>query len=118
MRNKWCVRPVVLLMFLLSLSVAGCIELITAPASAPANDPMAVFDAFNAAVNAHDVDAALGFFADDAVAQLPSQPPPNVFTGKTEIRNWLERDSARNIHVVIADAQVAGDTVTGTARVD
>ena len=77
----------------------------------------AVFDAFNAAVNAHDVDAALALFAEDAVAEFPNQPPPNVYTGTDEIRAWLENDVKDNIQVEIEDAKTSGDTVSATGKV-
>jgi hypothetical protein len=77
-----------------------------------------IFDAFNTAVNAHDVDKALSFFADDATVQFPNQPPPNVFKGATEIRNWLENDAKDNIHVEIENTKTSGDTVSATAKVD
>jgi hypothetical protein len=77
----------------------------------------AVFDTFNAAVNAHDVEKALSFFADDAVASFPGQPPPNVNKGLDEIRTWLEDDIANNIHVEIENSNASGDTVKATAKV-
>lgn len=82
------------------------------------DESTAVFDAFNAAVNAHDVDKALSFFADDATAQFPNQPQPNQFTGSAEIRIWLENDAQDNIHVEIEDVQTSGDRVSATAKVD
>lgn len=93
---------------------------ITVESAEPGSQTLKVFDAFNAAVNAHDVDAALALFADDAVAQFPNQPPPNVHTGTDEIRTWLEGDIANNIHVEVADDKTAGDTVTaiGMVQVD
>jgi hypothetical protein len=87
-------------------------------AAAGLQQPEDVFDAFTAAVNAHDVDTALGFFADDAIVELPDEPPPNVFTGAAEIRSWLERIAQDNIHVEIEDLMASGDTVTATAYVD
>jgi len=79
---------------------------------AQASDPMAVFNAFHAAVNAHDVDAALAFFAPDAVVQFPNQPPPNVFRGTQEIRTWLQAVSAQHIQVTTSNVQVTGDRIT------
>jgi hypothetical protein len=87
------------------------------PATSPAIDPETVFHTFNAAVNAHDVNAALACFAVDASVHFPNQPPPNVFQGETEIRRWLEEDAKQNIHVEIADMQLVGDTLTGIGRV-
>lgn len=78
----------------------------------------AVFNAFNATVNAHNVDAALAFFAEDAVARFPNQPLPNLYTGKEEIRKWLSADAAQNIHVEASEVQVEEDKVTAVARVN
>jgi hypothetical protein len=85
---------------------------------AQAMDPMEVFNAYHAAVNAHDVDAALALIAPDAVVQFPNQPPPNVFKGTQEIRTWLEADFAQHIQVVTENVQVTGERVTWIARVD
>ena len=84
---------------------------------AQASDPMAVFTAFHAAVNAHDVDAALAFFASDAVVQFPNQPPPNVFRGTQEIRTWLEADADQHSQVTTSNVQVTGDRITWDASV-
>jgi len=81
---------------------------------AQAKDPLLVILAFNDAVNAHDVDAALAFFADDAVATVGG-PPPNV--GKEQIRTWLQADIADNIHVESRNYQVVGDKVTWIGKV-
>jgi hypothetical protein len=81
------------------------------------DEPAAVFAAFNAAVNAHDVDGALGFFAAAAVAEFPNSPPPNMLAGTSEIRSWLEADSVQNIHVETDDVRTADNTVTATAQV-
>jgi hypothetical protein len=86
------------------------------PSAARSGDPAALFAAFNAAVNAHDVDTALSYFAADAVAELP--PPYNRRTGSEEIRQWLEADIAQNIHVVVDQVQVSGETVQGIAHVE
>jgi LPXTG-motif cell wall-anchored protein len=86
-------------------------------ARAQVTDPVSVFTAFNAAVNAHDVDAALSFFADDAVVQFPNQPPPNIHRGTQEIRAWLQADAAQHIHVQTDNIQVLGDRVTGIGKV-
>jgi hypothetical protein len=80
-------------------------------------EPVGIFDAFNAAVNAHDVDKALSFFADDAAVQFPNQPPPNLFKGSAEIRTWLENDAKDNIHVEVENTKTSGDTISATAKV-
>jgi len=107
------------LLLLLSL-LNGC----TAPpiaivsTSASAQSPVAVFEAFNAAVNKHDVDAALALFSPNATVQLPNQPPPNVYKGTAEIRQWLEGDAARNIHVAAENLQTQGNKLTGISKVE
>ncbi len=47
--------------------------------------------AIAAAFNAHDIDAILGFFAEDAAMQMPRGPDPfgTRYTGKSEIRAGL-----------------------------
>jgi ketosteroid isomerase-like protein len=87
-------------------------------AHAQATDPKSVFDGFHAAVNAHNVDAALAFFADDAVVQFPNQPPPNVHRGTAEIRTWLQGDADQHIQVATEQLVVAGDKLTWIAKVD
>jgi hypothetical protein len=84
---------------------------------AQAADPKLVFDGFHAAVNAHDVDAALAFFADDAVVQFPNQPPPNVYRGKVEIRAWLQGDADQHIQVTTEQLKVAGDNLSWLGKV-
>ncbi len=100
------------------LTVLAGLLSFTIGAHAQATDPKSVFDGFHAAVNAHDVDAALAFFADDGVVQFPNQPPPNVFRGKTEIRAWLQGDADQHIQVKTEQVKVAGDTMTWIAKVD
>jgi hypothetical protein len=84
---------------------------------AQATDPKSVFDGFHAAVNAHDVEAALAFFADDAVVQFPNQSPPNVYRGKAEIRTWLQGDADQHIQVTTEQLNIAGDKLTWIAKV-
>jgi ketosteroid isomerase-like protein len=91
---------------------------LTADSHAQADDPAAVFHAFNTAVNAHDVEAALALFADDAVVQFPNQPPPNTYRGTAEIRAWLQADAGQNISVQTEQVQVEGDRVSCLGKVD
>jgi len=77
-----------------------------------------VIIALHEANNAHNMDAMLAFFTDDAVANFPDQPPPNVLTGKEQIRTgWLEGDFANNIHIEVRNLQMAGDKVTWMATI-
>lgn len=77
------------------------------------HDPMAVVQAFNEATNSGDIDRVVAFFTDDAVLTAhPSTPPdPGIYTGKQEIRAWLE-PQMQNFHVDSRNMQVNGDTVT------
>jgi ketosteroid isomerase-like protein len=82
----------------------------------PQADAIALVDAFHAAVNRHDVEGALACFTADASAQFPNQSV-RVVQGTAELRQWLEEDAARNIHVSVERVQVEADRVTWTAKV-
>jgi hypothetical protein len=78
-------------------------------------DPASVVMAIVEPLNAGDIDAAMAFFADDAVVKLvPPIPPgsPDTFTGAEEIRAWFEGLVAMNFEIHIEILQVEGDTVT------
>lgn len=67
------------------------------------------------ALNAGDVDAAMAFFADDAVVKLvPALPPgsPDTYSGAEEIRGWFEELMAGNFEMDVEVLDVQGDTVT------
>ena len=66
-------------------------------------DPAEVMDAYTAAINAHDVEAALALVADDAVYERPT----GQFSGHDEIRGFIEGLIARDVKVeVIGDRRV------------
>lgn len=55
------------------------------------SDAQSVIQALDDACNAHDLEAAMDLFAEDAV--VTHTPPPDgvgVYRGKDEIRQWLE----------------------------
>ena len=59
---------------------------------AQGNDPAAVINAFIAAENARNVDAALALLTEDAVInENPLNNPDLIHTGKDEIRTYLQR---------------------------
>lgn len=60
------------------------------------------------AVNAQDLDAALKLFAEDAVVNSGGPAP---FSGKEEIRGWLEGMFADNFHLEIEIVEVSEDRV-------
>ena len=78
----------------------------------PSSDPAAIITAYEMARNKHDVDTALSFFADDAVI---SQRSTN-YSGKDEIRKFLDAVAARGRYIVVSDRQVSGTHVMWTER--
>lgn len=82
-------------------------------------DPLAVVAALYEAVNAGDVEAALALYADDAVIYMPVPPPnmPDTYTGKDEIRVWVENEVARNVEYVLLGTEVDGTRVVATTSV-
>src|SRR5258708_17354646 len=75
-------------------------------------DPAAIVSAYEMARNRRDVDTALTYFADDATISQRS----TTFTGKDEIRKFLDGISARSRFVVVSDRKVNGTRVTWTER--
>jgi ketosteroid isomerase-like protein len=64
------------------------------------------------------LDAALAWYADDAVVTLIGLPPdqPNTFRGKAQIRAWLEELAAHDFNLKLEACQVSDDTVTTLTR--
>jgi ketosteroid isomerase-like protein len=87
--------------------------------SAQESDPVAVVTALYEAVNAGDVEAALALYSDDAGIYMPVPPPgmPDTYTGKEEVRAWIEDEVARNTEYVLLATQVDGATVVATTSV-
>lgn len=91
-------------------AVAGC----QGGESTGPTDPAAVMDAYTAAINAHDVEAALALVDDNAVYDRSV----GAFQGKEEIRGFIEGLIARNVSVeLIGERQVDGERVSWTSRV-
>lgn len=78
----------------------------------PTVDPGAVVTAYELARNRHDLDAALSYFADNAVITQRN----TSFSGKDEIRKYLDTLSTRSRFVAISDRRVSGNIVTWTER--
>ena len=77
-------------------------------------DPGAVVDAYTAALNGGDVEAALGFVADEAVYMRPA----GRFIGKGEVRGFVEDLVSRQARIeLIGDREVYGEYVTWQSRV-
>lgn len=76
-------------------------------------DPLSVVNGWHDALNAYDIDAALSYFADDAVITfVPPLEGSGVYSGKDEIRALYEGFVAANFDCTLTDCQVDGETVT------
>jgi hypothetical protein len=62
--------------------------------------------------SAGDVDASLATFADDAVVNILIPGAPETYTGREEIRAWLEDLVAQRWEGEVEILEVEGDTVT------
>jgi uncharacterized protein (TIGR02246 family) len=82
-------------------------------AHAQATDPLSVLRAFDTAMNARDVEAALALFAEDAVFNAPS----GSFRGRGQIRGYLQSLVTRNYRSEELQTQVAGNRVTSRGSV-
>lgn len=99
---------------LLYVLLAVPILLLTACGGQSPSDPAAVMDAYTAAINAHDVEAALQYVADDAVYDRPT----GQFTSKDEVRTFIEGLIAQDVHVELIGARtVDGEKVTWHSQV-
>jgi hypothetical protein len=85
---------------------------VAARVRAQPSDPAAVITAYEMARNRRDIEAALTYFADGAVISQRN----SAFTGKDEIRKFLDSGSARARFIVVSDRRTSGDHVTWTER--
>ena len=89
-------------------------KLVEVPFPLP-TEPLDVANALLAEMNAYNVGRALELFADNAVVTLV---PTNLYTGKDEIRRWLQELVADNFHVdVVGELSVEGERVTGKTKI-
>ena len=78
-------------------------------------DVLSVIHALDDACNAHDLDAVMALFAEDAVVR--HTPPPDgvgVYHGTEEIHHWFEPQMP-GFHVDSRDQRVEGDTIRWSA---
>jgi hypothetical protein len=87
----------------------------SALAQTPADDPQAVAEAFELARGASDVDAALGQFADNAVVTVQG-PTTRAYTGKDQVRMYLQTFGVRFQTVMRSTPHVQGNSVSWTER--
>lgn len=84
---------------------------------AQASDPVAVITALVAAANAHDLEATMALFADDAVVQIRPEALGSTSTGKDAVRKWFSDLYAGNFSITVADMKAQGNTVTDRATI-
>ena len=87
---------------------------------------LSTLKALVAAFNAHDLDAIMAFFADDAVLEMPRGPDPwgRRFVGRAAVRDGLKArfDGLPDVHYgadshyVDRDMGISQWTVTGTMK--
>jgi hypothetical protein len=83
-----------------------------AVAQGTAAEPGAVVDAMISARNSRDIDVALAMFADNATIGDRAQ----TYTGKEEIRRFLQMAGSRGRTVVMVNRNVRGERVSWTER--
>ena len=78
--------------------------------------PLEVARKLIAAENSHDVEAAVGLFAEDAFARSSM----DTFAGTTAVRVWQQELAAGHLYIEPGEFQVEGDTVRwdGTIAID
>jgi hypothetical protein len=88
-------------------------QLIACRVGPPPQDPHGVWEAFLKAMNAHDLDTAMSFVADDAVFDTVYGDA----AGEQEIRAFLASFFDQDAHTVLQDVRVAGSVVSATEQV-
>jgi hypothetical protein len=97
---------------LVTICIAVSMLVLPATLKAQAADPQSVVKALETAVNAHDMEARLALFTDDAVIQIRPEAFGGTYTGKQQIRKWFEELDAGHFSIAINILNVQGDTVT------
>jgi hypothetical protein len=103
-------RAMVTTIFVLMLAVTGRPPVL---ASAEGTDPASVVAAFDAALNAGDVEATLALFSDDAVVRTQTA----THTGKEQVRRLFQELVADRFQFESSNRRVLGDTETHAAKV-
>jgi SnoaL-like protein len=78
----------------------------------PSADPLQVIIEYETARNQYDLQTALSYFADDATVTQRSA----TYSGKDDIRKFLDNTAARSRFMSVSDRRVLGDEVTWTER--
>jgi ketosteroid isomerase-like protein len=97
-----------------ALALTAALVLRGTPGAAQPPDPAAVIDAYTAALNAGNAEAALAFIADDAVYMRPA----GRFVGKDEVRGFIEGLIRRGVQIeVLGEREVFGEYVRWASHV-
>jgi limonene-1,2-epoxide hydrolase len=75
--------------------------------------PVEVVQAYTAAINDQNVEAALAYVAEEAVYDYPL----GEYRGRDQVRTLFQELVAHQWHVDVEGAEVRGDTVYWTARI-
>ena len=97
---------------LLGVSAAGAQIRTQSSSSSQGGEPAAIVTAYEMARNRGDIDAALAYFADDATITQRN----TTYTGKDDIRRYLEAITGRGRFVVVSNRRVNGIQLTWTER--
>jgi SnoaL-like domain len=95
----------------LVLGVVGTAA-VAAQAQAQVAEPVAIVSAYEMARNRGDFDMAVSYFADDATLTQRN----TVYTGRDEIRRYLESSAGRGRFVVMSNRRLNGNRLTWTER--
>lgn len=98
-----------------ALMIASLLSIVAATGvAAQAPDPATIVDAYTAAINAGNVDAALAFVDDDAIYRRPA----GVFKGKDEVRGFIEDLIGRKAKIeLVGSRESLGDYIYWNSRV-
>lgn len=98
----------------LAAIVFGLLLLFPSGAAAQAPGPAALVEAFDAALNARNVEGVVALFAEDGAIKTQT----GTYTGTAQIRAYIQQIVAQNFQfTLVGSRQVTGDTETHRARV-
>ena len=99
--------PTMVLMFMLVILLASACA-----STQPVTEPVAVIEAFYEALDDGDLDAAMGFVADDASFMIVGPSTTTTYTGPAQIQDYFQRVVNRNTQHELSDLILEDDTVT------
>jgi hypothetical protein len=94
------------------VALAGLLSASEAGAQAQTPDSVTLVTAFELARNRGDLDLAMSYFADDATLTQRTA----VYSGRDEIRRYLQTSAGRGRFVVVSNRHVDGNQLSWTER--